>query len=70
MSSLFRLAAGRILIPASSIPNSLHVLEQHLLAAPVIEFCGPAVDVAGDSLGGFQGAIISRKFVIPVARNE
>jgi hypothetical protein len=35
------------------VPNPLHVLEQNLLAAAVVEFCGPAVGVAGDSLSGF-----------------
>ena len=44
-----------------SIPNPLHVLEQNLLAAAVIEFRGPAVGVAGDSLSGFKGAVIFQK---------
>ena len=41
--------------------NPLHVLEQNLLAAAVIEFRGPAVGVAGDPLSGFQGAVIFQK---------
>ena len=44
-----------------SVPNPLHVLEQNLLAAAVIEFRGPAVGVAGDSLSGFKGAVIFQK---------
>jgi hypothetical protein len=31
------------------------------LAAAVIEFCGPAVGVAGDSLSGFKSAVIFQK---------
>jgi hypothetical protein len=27
--------------------RTLHILEKYLLAAPVIQFCGPAVSVAG-----------------------
>jgi hypothetical protein len=45
----------------SSISNSFHIFEQHLLAATIIEFRGPAVGVAGDTLGGFQGAMIFQK---------
>jgi hypothetical protein len=44
-----------------SIPNSLHILEQNLLATAVIEFRGPAIGVTGDSLSGFQGAVIFQK---------
>jgi len=40
------------------IPNSLHVFQQHLLAAAVIKLGSPAVGVAGDALGCFQGAVI------------
>jgi hypothetical protein len=40
---------------------SLHVFEQDLLAAAVIEFRGPAVRVSGDSLSGFKGAVIFQK---------
>jgi hypothetical protein len=50
------------------VPNPLHVFEQNLLTAAVIELRGPAVDVAGDSLSGFKGAVIVEK--IPVARKE
>jgi hypothetical protein len=35
-----------------------------------MEFRGPAVDVAGNALSGFEGIVISQKFVMPVARNE
>jgi hypothetical protein len=45
----------------TSIPNPLHVLQKDLLAAAVIEFRGPAVGVAGDSLSGFKGAVIFQK---------
>ena len=44
-----------------SIPNPLHVLEQNLLPAAIIEFRGPAVGVAGDSLSGFKSAVIFQK---------
>jgi hypothetical protein len=43
------------------VANPLHVLEQNLLTAAVVEFCGPAVGVAGDSLSGFKGAVIFQK---------
>ena len=36
--------------------NSLHIFEQNLQVSTVIEFGGPAVGVAGDSLSCFQGA--------------
>jgi hypothetical protein len=44
-----------------SIPNPLHVLKQNLLAAAVIEFRSPAVGAAGDSLSGFESAVIFEK---------
>jgi hypothetical protein len=44
-----------------SIPNPLHILEQNLLPTAVIEFRGSAVGVTGDSLSGFQGAVIFQK---------
>jgi len=37
-----------------SVSNSLPVLEQHLLAAAIIEFRGPAVGVVGHPLSGFR----------------
>jgi hypothetical protein len=43
------------------ISDSLHVLEQNLLAAAIIEFRGAAVGVAGDSLGGLKRAVILKK---------
>jgi hypothetical protein len=46
---------------SGSISNSLHIFEQNLLAAAVIEFRGPAVGVAGDPLGGLKGAVIFQK---------
>ena len=48
----------RRLILDISIPNSLHIFEQNLLPAAVIEFCGSAVGVAGDPLSGFKSAVI------------
>jgi hypothetical protein len=53
-----------------SIPNSFHIFEQNLLTAAVIEFRGSAVGVTGNALHGFKVPSFSRKFVIPVARNE
>jgi hypothetical protein len=43
------------------ISNPLHIFEQDLLAAAVIEFRGPAIGVASDSLSGFKGAVIFQK---------
>ena len=43
------------------VANPFHVFEQDLLAAAVIEFGGPAVGVAGDSLRGFKGTVIFEK---------
>jgi hypothetical protein len=42
------------------VADTLHILEQNLLAAAVIEFRGPAV-VAGNPLSGFEGAIVFQK---------
>jgi hypothetical protein len=36
----------------------------------IIEFRGAAIGVAGDTLGGFKVPSFSKKFVVPVARNE
>jgi hypothetical protein len=44
-----------------SVANPLHVIQKDLLAASVIEFGGPAVGVAGDSLSGFKSAVIFQK---------
>ena len=44
-----------------SVPNPLHVLQQNLLAAAVIEFRGSAVGVARNPLRGFKGAVIFEK---------
>ena len=46
---------------SGSISNPLHVLQEHLLAAAVIQFRGPAVGMAGDSLSGFKSAVIFQK---------
>ena len=48
-----------------SVPNPLHIFEQHLLTAAVIKLRGPAVGVAGYPLGGFQGAVIFQKICDP-----
>ena len=47
------------------IPNPFHVLQENLLPAAVIEFRRSAVGVAGDSLSGFQGAVIFQKIRDP-----
>ena len=47
--------------PLKLIANPLHILQQNLLAATVIEFRGPAVGVAGYPLSGFKGAVIFQK---------
>ena len=46
---------------AFSLSNPFHVLQQHLLPAPVIQFCGSAIRVTGDPLSGFKGAVIFQK---------
>ena len=38
------------------VTNPLHIFEENLLAATVIQFGGPTVGMVGDSLSGFQGA--------------
>jgi hypothetical protein len=48
------------LITKDLIPNPLHVLQKDLLTAAVIEFRGPAVGVAGDSLSGFNAVIFQK----------
>jgi hypothetical protein len=45
----------------SLIPNPLHIFEQHLLSPSTVQFGGPTVGVAGDSLGGFKRAVIFQK---------
>jgi len=44
-----------------SIANPFHILQQNLLAAAVIELCGAAVGMAGDSLGGFKGSLVAAR---------
>ena len=46
---------------AISIPNPLHVLEQNLLTAAVIEFRGPAVGMTSNPLSYLQSAVIFQK---------
>jgi hypothetical protein len=43
------------------IPNSLHILEQNLLSAAVIEFRRATVGAAGDPLGYFQRSSVLQK---------
>ena len=43
------------------ISNPFHVLQEYLLTAAVIEFCGPAVGVAGNALSGFERAVVLKK---------
>jgi hypothetical protein len=50
-----------LFIYRSLVPNPLHVLEEHFLAAAIIKLGGPAVGVAGDALSRFKGAVISEK---------
>ena len=45
----------------ASVPDSLHILQQHLLSTAVIKLCRTTVGMAGDSLGSFQGAVIFQK---------
>ena len=51
------------------IANSLHVLQENLLTAAVVEFRSAAVGVAGDSLSGLQGAVVFQK-ICDVGRPE
>ena len=46
---------------STSVPNPLHVFEQNLLPAAVIQFPGSAIGVAGDPLGRFKGAVVFQK---------
>jgi hypothetical protein len=55
---------------AISIPNPLHVLEQNLLTAAVIESRAPAVGMAGDPLSGFKGAVKQRGSIRLVPRSS
>jgi aryl-alcohol dehydrogenase-like predicted oxidoreductase len=43
------------------VPNPLHVFEQNLLSAAIIELGCPAIGVASDSLSSFKGAVIFQK---------
>jgi hypothetical protein len=43
------------------VSNPLHIFEQNLLTAAVVEFRSAAVGVAGDSLSGFKSAVIFQK---------
>jgi hypothetical protein len=46
------------------VSDALH-FEKHLLAAAVVEFRGAAAGVAGNSLSGFKGSVISQKIRDP-----
>jgi hypothetical protein len=46
------------LATSRSVSNPLHIFEQNFLAAAVIKLRRPTVGVAGDSLSGFQDALI------------
>jgi len=52
---------SRQLIAGYSVPDPFHILQEYLLAAAVIKFRGAAVDMAGDALSGFKGAVIFQK---------
>ena len=54
-------------ISGRSVANSLHILEQNLLAAGGHRAWW---SVASDSLGASRVPSFSKKFVMPVARNE
>ena len=43
---------------SASISNPFHILEQNLVASPIVEIRSPALGVPADSLGGFNGAVI------------
>jgi hypothetical protein len=45
----------------ASVSNPLHILEENLLTAAVIEFRGSAIGVAGDSLSSLKGTVIFQK---------
>jgi hypothetical protein len=47
----------------NSIADALHIFEQDLLVAAVIELRCAAVSVAGNSLCHFQSSPFSKKFV-------
>jgi hypothetical protein len=46
------------------LSDALH-FEKHFLAAAVVEFRGAAAGVAGNSLSGFKGSVISQKLRAP-----
>ena len=50
-------------LPGTLIPNPLHILEQNLLAAAVVDVRDSAVGVAGNALSGFKGALIFQKIL-------
>jgi len=43
------------------VANSLHVLQQNLLTAAVIEFRCPAICMTGDALSSFKGTVVLEK---------
>jgi hypothetical protein len=44
--------------PYNLIPSPLHIFEQDLLSAPIIELGGATIGVTGYPLGHFQSAIV------------
>ena len=61
VSSFFILSFDSPLCSSKLVPNPLHVLQENLLTASVVEFRSAAIGVASDSLSGFQGAVIFQK---------
>ena len=54
-------AVNRLMQLVTSISDSFHILQEHLLPAAVIQFRGPTIGVTGDSLSGFKSAVIFQK---------
>jgi hypothetical protein len=61
LTTLHKLSA-QFELNIESFPN---VFQQNLLTAAVVEFRRSAVGVAGDSLSGFQGAVMLQKIRDP-----
>jgi hypothetical protein len=49
------------LIAGCSVPDPFHILEQNLLTTAVVEFGSTTIGVPGNTLGGFERAIILQK---------
>ena len=56
--------AGMVYKSKRLVSDALH-FEKHFLAAAVVEFRGAAAGVAGNSLSGFKGSVISQKLRDP-----